>query len=1610
MNVGQLTIEMAANVARLRKDMQEARSTVDRAMRDIRDTVSNAMGALGVSLGVGGLVAFVKSALNAADETAKLAQKIGVATEAVAGLQLAFRQSGVEAGALQTSMSRLATGISEGNDALRLMGINTKNADGSLKSARQVLGEVADKFKGYSDGAGKSALAVELFGKSGADLIPLLNGGAQALSEFDAEAAKLGLTIKDETAKQAEKFNDTLDLVGQGVRGVGSRIAADLLPMLTKLADEFYRTTTEGGRMKDLAGMLSGFLRVALETVVVLAANVAYVFRAIGIEIGGIAAQASAVARLDFAGAAAIGREMKTDADLARQSIDAFSASILGAGKNTDTAAVAMERTTSALQGAAPSLQDYRAKLEAAKKSSDEAKKAEQARADLALKIEGRTAALRAEVELGRELNDVEKLKLAQQKELAEFVAKYGEKHAGHIKMLHAEELAQAELRAQQREMLEGAQASLKMWEAEAEVRRKAAEAVDNQAVAFAETLSAIQLETEMLALSTTEREVAIAMRELEAKGLKKGTAAYEEYAAAIRNAIVDRHLVSASVEASKKIAEDWKRLTEQVGQSLSDALMKGGKSAWEYIKGTFRSTVLTMPIKAFVGGVTGGFGSAVSAATGSGGGGSSALSTASSMASLAGGLGAFGSYASTGAMSSLAGLGVFGAEAAVGTGLGASLGAAGTLLEGGSIMGGLGMGLGAVAPYLLAAYALYSLLSGGGETRGGSGFGYSAGGGGMSAGMQNLSVNPGQLLSAGQLAMLGGPSGGAIGGASGEATVRASISATVAGINTMFDRLGSTARIDEFWGKLETSSSGRGGVLSGGRLSTGAAFGESGLGNNYSGTLFESQTSFNLNGDEAIKAFALDLQQATVQALQAATDIPKVIRDQLAGVDAEALTGGQVASLLGTIDALMQVTEAAKALGIESDQVTTEMIRAAGGVEGFSAALSAYYDATRTDAERFEVLSTRTSEAFAALGRQMPATIEGYRDMVEGLDLSTEAGQAAYGALIQLAPAMQNFVAGLEKLRQNLEAATAAVTTAEGNFRSALQAVKDFVDNAAGAVITAEQNILGIRRAAMAEVESASQRLASADSAVASALQAIAGFVQQAQQQVTAAEGTIASIRQAAAQEYQSAAAAVAQAQAKIAETAVQAAARMRDLGKSIKDYLRDLGGTGEGSATGPQRLAFLRDSIRQAAAAAMGGDTEAAGRLTGLAADLLRASKDSASTFAAFAGDERMVRQLLGSVATMAESASAPGGAAAEDPQVTLAAAINRLARATSTAETVGASTAEVTRDLVGEYQAASRDLATATRELAKAAGFSSGANGGEAGFAQLVQNLSDARAEQAAAQSALTDATSTLEYVGGAIVDAAPDLRSAYDAATGALSTAQTAYADALAQTAAVNFSMLENQLTLADLLTDLRTASEALAAAIEKRDAAQAAVDGATPVQKSMSEMIDEIYVSVLGRHGEQAGLDYWSGLVSAGGTLDQVRGAIITIAEDLGWASMTLDEKVGWLMSSAGGTADHWKSLFVDGSHAGGLPVVPRDGYIAELHAGERVMTAADNAAFSSIDWSRFGRDDGAVQAMRAEIQQLRAELRAANGAIASNTGKTAKLLDKLDVDGVLTRT
>lgn len=223
-------------------------TAVDRAsdvLRGIRGSVDGAVASFGVlartlgpvGVAAGAAVASFKLIVGSLDDLSEAAQGVGVSAVALAELRQAAAFAGVDAEKLDKALSGLSSRLSDaakgGEESVaifRALGVAVRNNDGTLRDADKVLGDISDRFRGYLDGAEKTALANALFGeKLGRVLIPYLNQGSGALREF------AGLT--GDTVTEAEKLQKEFDRAAANATRLKNSVAGALLPALNEIID-----------------------------------------------------------------------------------------------------------------------------------------------------------------------------------------------------------------------------------------------------------------------------------------------------------------------------------------------------------------------------------------------------------------------------------------------------------------------------------------------------------------------------------------------------------------------------------------------------------------------------------------------------------------------------------------------------------------------------------------------------------------------------------------------------------------------------------------------------------------------------------------------------------------------------------------------------------------------------------------------------------------------------------------------------------------------------------------------------------------------------------------------------------------------------------------------------------------------------------------------------------------------------------------------------------------------------------------------------------------------------------------------------------------------------
>lgn len=522
-------------------------------------------GAIGGAASLAGLVAMTKSVADTADELGKLSLKTGITTEKLAELRYAASLSDVSNEALTGSLAKLAKAIVDASDgtgtsadAFSRLGISVRDTNGQIKSTDAVFAELAARFADLPDGPEKAAAAMAIFGKTGADLIPLLNSGADGLRAMGDEARKFGLTISTETANAAQEFNDNLTRMQAVQTGLVTQLAAELMPAMRDASAAF----VDVAKSVDLVGPVAQFAITLFQTLVVLGSDVAFVFRGIGREIGGIAAQLAALATGDIDGFRAIGQAMREDAEAARKSLDDFQARILSIGQanaaaeakaldakakqkelNKEIIALAKLRQDEAKKAGDEELKGaeklkealraaWQASIDGARKARDEAQKLFQAAADARLSGQDK-----ADERRNRGLSPEEQGAVAaQQGEAARNAASIAALQAklaalrgdsAAVEKLSAEALKQAQRAEQFADKIPDDNSAANLLEEVAKIRETAiaaqaqakqaqAAALEEQAQAQAKTLA--DLETRLAALKKAAGEIPVNVQITEAE------------------------------------------------------------------------------------------------------------------------------------------------------------------------------------------------------------------------------------------------------------------------------------------------------------------------------------------------------------------------------------------------------------------------------------------------------------------------------------------------------------------------------------------------------------------------------------------------------------------------------------------------------------------------------------------------------------------------------------------------------------------------------------------------------------------------------------------------------------------------------------------------------------------------------------------------------------------------------------------------------------------------------------------------------------------------------------------------------------------------------------
>lgn len=336
-SLGTLTLDVVANIGGYTRGLDAAEREAKKRAAAIEKAFDGAFVAIGAgfaamaSAGAAAL-AIVNQQAEAIAGYQDLAEKIGDTAEAIASLQTAASVSGTSLDTVATAANKLNNVLAEGGSgaedaakALEAIGIAV---DDFIKlSPVERIDAVAKALNNFSEGSEKSVIAMQLFGRAGAELLPFFNDLADG-SERNIRLTQEQIDAADAYTKQVAHLQDQLSAFTQ-------QQASALIPTLSQVVDLLSQLAKNEDVVAVATAALQGAVKaflVVFQTIAVVASDVIFVFKQTGQEIGALIAQLAALARFDMTGFRAISEAVKEDAQRARTELDKFQKQVMSVG------------------------------------------------------------------------------------------------------------------------------------------------------------------------------------------------------------------------------------------------------------------------------------------------------------------------------------------------------------------------------------------------------------------------------------------------------------------------------------------------------------------------------------------------------------------------------------------------------------------------------------------------------------------------------------------------------------------------------------------------------------------------------------------------------------------------------------------------------------------------------------------------------------------------------------------------------------------------------------------------------------------------------------------------------------------------------------------------------------------------------------------------------------------------------------------------------------------------------------------------------------------------------------------------------------------------------
>lgn len=352
-----LMVTLGADTAAFQQDLGRASQVARTEFEKIMDSAKNMAMAMGAAFALDAIKDGIKQAVDYADAMSDMSQRVGQSVESLTAMGYAAQFSGTSIDTYAAGVEKLSNNMvsaADGNAAALKMfsqlGVSATDNTGKLRDSKDVFLDVADAVAGIQSPAEKTAVVMDIFGKSaGPELLQMLNQGKGGIEALTTEAQAMGAVLSTETAEQAGQFNDALDRAKIASNGLFLSMARELLPVINNFSSKATDAATSGGVLEKSATAVG----VAFKTVYTGGAVLGNVLGVIGDQLGKVGAMAASLASGDFDQLKSIWND--------RSAIEQYKASIVDLGSiwndvggSASSAAAAQSRALGGAGGDVP--------------------------------------------------------------------------------------------------------------------------------------------------------------------------------------------------------------------------------------------------------------------------------------------------------------------------------------------------------------------------------------------------------------------------------------------------------------------------------------------------------------------------------------------------------------------------------------------------------------------------------------------------------------------------------------------------------------------------------------------------------------------------------------------------------------------------------------------------------------------------------------------------------------------------------------------------------------------------------------------------------------------------------------------------------------------------------------------------------------------------------------------------------------------------------------------------------------------------------------------------------------------------------------------------------